>query len=521
VKSLSDQQLLREYFERQSEPAFTEFVHRHVDLVYSCALRMVRDPQLAEDVTQTVFAGVARNAPALAEHPVVLGWLHRTAQNIAANIVRQEVRRREREEKATVMNEAVNEDAWERIEPHIEEALATLKEEDRDVVLMRFFQSKSAREIAAVIGTTEEAAQRRLNRAVDRIRKFLSDRSIGIGAASLGVVLSTRAISAAPLGLADVVCRSVAQAAVTQIATATATQGILMTTTQKALLAISLAVAVGTGVYEVHRSTERQREARSAAQIVDAIDTQLQAMRRERDTARKEIEALRNESSRLKNEAAEVHRLRRDVSELRGHVAKSRMGGESGIEPTETALIAWLNRTDLFKQAQYRLPDKAIPELALLTEEDWLQMAKQAEHALDDTFQGDDAELNRRVLKVARERAKMKFGFLLSGALDRYRKGHNDLLPSDITLLRPYFRDREAHLGGSAEFVSDAMLQRYEVLQTGNFEDVPKEKAVILGEVAPADPGLDTRLVIGKHWLQTAEAGDAGYWDSSARLTFK
>src|SRR5437868_15177003 len=107
----SDHQLLCDYIEHQSEIAFSELVRRHVDFVYSAALRMVRDPHLAEDVTQAVFMALAQNAQRLTEHPLLSGWLHRTTQNLAAKTIRSDVRRRAREEEAAAMNELVNGEA--------------------------------------------------------------------------------------------------------------------------------------------------------------------------------------------------------------------------------------------------------------------------------------------------------------------------------------------------------------------------------------------------------------------------
>src|SRR5215510_9787338 len=105
MNSRSDQQLLRDYTERRSEAAFGELVRRHVDFVYSAALRMVCDAHLAEDVTQSVFVALAKNASQLADCLVLSSWLHRTAQNIAAQTVRTDVRRRHREQEAVAMNQ--------------------------------------------------------------------------------------------------------------------------------------------------------------------------------------------------------------------------------------------------------------------------------------------------------------------------------------------------------------------------------------------------------------------------------
>ena len=177
MNSQSDQQLLQDYAGGRSEAAFAELVRRHVDLVYSAALRMVRDVHLAEDVTQGVFVALAQNARQLTDRPVLSGWLHRTAQNLAAKTVRTDVRRRAREQEAVAMNElfAAEPDAtWEHIAPHLDAALAELNETDRDALMLRYFERKSAHEMAQRLGVSDEAAQRRVSRAVERLREFFA-----------------------------------------------------------------------------------------------------------------------------------------------------------------------------------------------------------------------------------------------------------------------------------------------------------------------------------------------------------
>ena len=105
MNELTDQELLRDYAERHSEPAFAELVRRHIDFVYSAALRMVYDPHTAEDVTQNTFIALAKNVLQVRDRSVLSSWLHSTARNLAANTVRAEVRRREREQEAAAMNE--------------------------------------------------------------------------------------------------------------------------------------------------------------------------------------------------------------------------------------------------------------------------------------------------------------------------------------------------------------------------------------------------------------------------------
>jgi len=264
----TDQQLLREYAERRAETAFGELVHRHVDLVYSAALRMVCDAHLAEDVTQGVFLALARSAGQLTECAVLSGWLHRTAQNLAANVVRSDVRRRAREQEAAAMNESlsIEPDApWEEIAPHLDAALGELSEPDRDALLLRYFERKSAREMAQRLGTTEEAAQKRVSRAVERLRELLAKRGVTTGAGALVVVLSANAVQSAPMGLALSISAStaVAGAAVSTFATTTAAKTVAMTTVQKAVVATTLAVAIGVGTYQTHQASRLRAEVKT------------------------------------------------------------------------------------------------------------------------------------------------------------------------------------------------------------------------------------------------------------------
>ena len=203
--SLTDQQLLRDYAEHRSEAAFAELVRRHIDLIYSAAVRMVCDPHLAQDVTQRVFVALARQAGQLSDRAVLSGWLHRTARNIAAETVRADVRRRAREQEAAVMNDllaAEPDSLWDHVAPHLDTALDELAEPDRDAVLLRYFERQSAREMAQTLGVSEDAAQRRVSREVERLRALFAKRGLSVGAGGLVVVISAHAVQAAPAGLA-------------------------------------------------------------------------------------------------------------------------------------------------------------------------------------------------------------------------------------------------------------------------------------------------------------------------------
>lgn len=202
-----DLELLRQFTRDHSQAAFTSLVQRHVNLVYSAALRQVRSPQLAEDVTQSVFADLARNAAKFtnvpAPAPVLAAWLFTVTRRTAVDVIRKKSRRQLREQIAEEMN-AMNatEASWTEIEPLLDEAVAALDETDRAAVLLRYFENQSLRAIGQELGVSDDAAQKRVSRAVERLREFFAKRGVSVGAGGLVVVISANAVQAAPVGLA-------------------------------------------------------------------------------------------------------------------------------------------------------------------------------------------------------------------------------------------------------------------------------------------------------------------------------
>jgi RNA polymerase sigma factor (sigma-70 family) len=306
VNHPTDQQLLRDYASRRSDAAFAELVRRHLDLVYSAALRMVCDAHLAQDVTQGAFVALAQNARRLAGHPVLSGWLHRTAQNLAANAVRSEVRRRAREQEAAAMNQllAAGTDAsWEAIAPHLDTALGELNETERDAVLLRYFERKSARDMAEILGTTEDTAQKRVNRAVERLRELFSRRNVTIGAGGLVVLISANAVQSAPTGLA---------ATISSAAKLTATT-LGMTMLHKILITGIAAAAVGTAIYAGHLRSQLQTLQQQQA----ALAVQIARLTLERDDASNQLAALRQQAAQTQADEMELLKLRGEVGRSR------------------------------------------------------------------------------------------------------------------------------------------------------------------------------------------------------------
>jgi RNA polymerase sigma factor (sigma-70 family) len=332
VNDQTDSQLLRAYVEHRAEPAFAELVRRHVDFVYSAAKRMVCDSHLAEDVTQGVFVALAKQAVQLADRPVLSGWLHGTAQNIAAQTVRTDVRRRAREQEAVAMNELSESTAhWQQIAPYLDTALGELDESDRDALLLRYFERKSAQEMAQTLGISDEAAQKRVRRAVEKLREFFSKRNVTIGASGLAVVISANAIQAAPLGLAVTISTATVLAG-TAVSTSTiivATKTIAMTTLQKTLITTTLAIVAGAGIYEASQASKLRGQVQMLQQQQSPLADQILQLQHERDGATNQLAALADELARLKKNPSEVLKLRGEVGVLRQE--KTAIGSQSAL----------------------------------------------------------------------------------------------------------------------------------------------------------------------------------------------
>jgi RNA polymerase sigma factor (sigma-70 family) len=198
-----DQALLAQYARTQSETAFAALVTRHVNLVYAAAWRFTGNRSHAEEITQAVFIILARKAARLPRATVLAGWLYQTARLTAANFMKGEGRRQRREQEAIMESTANGPEAaaWERIEPLLDEAMGQLGQADRDAVVLRYFQNKTAREIAAVLRVNEAAAHKRVARALGKLRDYFGKRGVRLTDALLAGALVSGSALAAPAGL--------------------------------------------------------------------------------------------------------------------------------------------------------------------------------------------------------------------------------------------------------------------------------------------------------------------------------
>jgi RNA polymerase sigma factor (sigma-70 family) len=212
TRNMDDWQLLQQYARNRSEGAFAELVRLHLDWVYSVALRHVSDPHLAEDVAQSVFVLLARKGGDLRPGTLLGGWLFRTTCHVAAHARRTEQRRKIRETTASTMSpDTHSPDAtellWQRLAPHLDQAVAALSTDDRAAILMRFYEKMPLRKVGERLGVSEDAAKKRVSRAVDRVREYLGRRGVRVGGVVLGTALAERTVQAASAALAGTVVK--------------------------------------------------------------------------------------------------------------------------------------------------------------------------------------------------------------------------------------------------------------------------------------------------------------------------
>ncbi len=225
-----DLTLLREYARCHSEEAFATLVSRHVNLVYSVALRQVRDLHLAEEITQAVFIILARKARSLDPKTILSGWLCRTARYASANVLTMQRRRQHREQEAhmqSILKEPEAE-AWTQIAPLLDGALEQLGQKDHDALVLRFFEGRNFKEVGAALGASEDAAKMRVNRALEKLHRFFHKRGISSTTAIIAGEISANSIQAAPVALAkSVTVVAIAKGAAASGSTLTLIQGAL------------------------------------------------------------------------------------------------------------------------------------------------------------------------------------------------------------------------------------------------------------------------------------------------------
>ena len=433
----TDEQLLQQYARDRSESAFGELVTRHLDYVYSDALRVVNgDAPLAQDVTQTVFFDLARQAGKLSCDVALAGWLHRHTCYTAAKAVRTERRRQSREHTAMEMR-ALDDNTrpeWELVAPYLDESLNELDPKDRDALVLRYLRKQNLRAVGATLGISEDAAQKRVDRALEKLHVLLKHRGATLSLAALGTALASQAVTAAPVGLAAAIT-SAALSGTTIATTAinAATKTITMTTLQKAGITAAFVATAVMGIYEVRQVSGQRAELNTLKQQQRPLVQQLQEKTRERDDLANKLDALRNDNARLNRNTAELLSLRGEVARLR---SESRLlHPANSIDPsTDTYAKHWLARVNQLKAYVEKNPAEQIPEFQFLTDREWLAAAEV--DLKTELFEKDDDF--RRAMDLIGIHAESRFSTLVQAALNKYSLANNGQFPAQFSLLGPF-----------------------------------------------------------------------------------
>lgn len=250
---------LREYVRTRSQEAFAAIVERYVNLVYAAAVRHVSDRALAEDVTQQVFTLLAQRAGKVSPERPLSAWLLSATRYISINERKLRDNRIQREQTVAAMRErelsrqcAHSSEApdYAALGPMVDEGLSQLRKGDRDALMLRFFECRSMRDVGVSMGISEEAATKRVRRAVDRLRTFFLRRGVtNANAISAIAILTGAGGAAAPETLREAIVTSVAAkvSAGTSLAGGLATGATIMSAGKFAGLAATI-VACGVGV---------------------------------------------------------------------------------------------------------------------------------------------------------------------------------------------------------------------------------------------------------------------------------
>jgi uncharacterized protein (TIGR03435 family) len=261
----NDMDLMQEYADRNSEPAFAGLVHRHINLVYSVALRFTGNSPDAQDVTQAVFIILAQKVASLRQRTTLTGWLYETTRFTARQLLRTRARQQAREQEAymqSTLNDSNSENVWRQLAPLLEEAMARLNEKERTLVALRFFENKSAAETAALLGIQEWAAHKCAARAMEKLRQFFVKRGIASTTATLAGAISANSVQAAPAMLAKTTTAvAITKGAAASSSTLTLIKGalkIMAWTKAKTAIVVGVGILLAAGtttvtVKEVHR----------------------------------------------------------------------------------------------------------------------------------------------------------------------------------------------------------------------------------------------------------------------------
>lgn len=457
---MSDLELLHDYARTQSQPSFTALVNRHLNLVYSAALRQVRSPQLAEEISQSVFLELSHHAADFPKAQPLAAWLYVVTRRTAIDVIRRESRRLARETAAAELAAMKTpSETWSKVEARLDEAMETLNATERTAIVLRFFENQSLRDVGAALGLSEDTAQKRVTRALDRLRTLLARRGLTVTAATLATDLSAHSLQIAPAGMRA----TIATATFHHSATFGAAKVFAMTTAQKSLAGLGVALAVGAAVFEAQTLSAQRVELAAAAQATSALAAQLARA----------------------SETGNITTLQLDEAERLLTAQRTTPPTPTKAESAaESEMRAWLQRVSRLRQLAAHSPEKTLPEIRLLPDEEWLKISQNPNLP-------DDVAL-RGLSSFGKARLTLAF----SAAARDYVKAHNGQLPAQVSDLKPYLPPTDGQVLASDTY--DAIFARYAMRYTGPLADVPaEERSSVIVEITAPDEENDQRMMSG------------------------
>ena len=341
MQESQDSELLRRYAREKSDAAFAALVARHVNMVYSAALRKTGNPAAAQEITQAVFIILAQKANRLLPHPALSGWLYQTTRLTAANFLRTEIRRTRREQEAYMqsLSRQTEPELWTQITPLLEDAMGDLGEKDRNALALRFFEGKTFSEIGTAFRVSENAARKRTDYALEKLRAYFFKRGVTSTTGSIAAAMSANSVHAAPAMLAKTAAAvALAKGATASTSTLALVKGalkIMAWTNSKVVIGASVVVLLAV---QHHQNTAQARQIAAARQQLNGqAEALASAESRAQELERQTAGILETESSQ-----------QQDLERLQARRKVAGQGGRSlaGVHTPSTLLAAALSNPD-------------------------------------------------------------------------------------------------------------------------------------------------------------------------------
>ncbi|MBI1178401.1 sigma-70 family RNA polymerase sigma factor [bacterium] len=436
-----DHDLLARFRNHRDDAAFRQLVERHIGMVFAVSQRVTGSREQAEEIAQTTFARLADRSEEITRETVLAGWLYQTARRLALSAVRSDTRRRQREQIAAAMN--FNEPGPDTVAEHLESAMDQLKPEDRDALVLRFFEDRNLRDVGQELGLSEDAARMRVNRALEKLRGIFGKLGIAGSIAWLTTTLPTSASATVPVGLAASITTAVLSG--TAIGTtasithgASTTMNILNLKTGAAVLAAAAITGTSTYLVKDHEADHVKSELQAANESRSQLMT-------DKDQAAAAIKLRDDQIEQLKNEVADLPRLRGQLDSADRTIAQLTVVKE-----------------------QYDQLTRMLKEGALKPPSNFASILEQTEG----------------LANVREWHAKERYAQLLAQALATAADQDGGMFPSSIEAAKAFMGDK--FYGGARVLGILVRADDFEVSYKGKLSDIKEpEKTMLLREKEP------------------------------------